>query len=246
MHGSMECHCQPYHLWVLALNEGTRGVLGGLQLPNVTYVPMAEVETAELRAVRPRRTWPEYVWTVKPEWILSVMQRVGAVTYVDGDGFFFGSPDPMFGEIGDAPLAVTPHRFPDRLSAYIQNGQFNGGFIYAREIDAIKEWAAQCLEWCFLQYDADRFVDQKYLNAWPDKWGAHVVDHPGVNLAPWNQERYEYSMVDGAPAVDGQSIIWYHFHQGLAPAYPLRPFVEHQIYGAYRAAMGAAEKRLGK
>jgi hypothetical protein len=244
LHGSLEAHCQPYHLWVLALEDGVDLRIGMREEPNLTVVPLAEVETAVLRAARPSREWREYVWTLKAEWIMSILQRgVGAVTYIDGDGFFFADPEPLYAEIGDAPLAVTPHRFSPGLEAYRKNGRFNGGFIYASlaGLDCLQEWAAQCLDWCHLAYDGGRFVDQGYLDAWPEKWGAHAVQQKGVNLAPWNHAQYGYELRGGRVWVDGDPLIWFHFHQGVKPAYNLLPFVAEHIYAPYAAALGAVQ-----
>lgn len=240
LHRSMEIHCKPYVLWILALTEETRLLLERLAFLNARVVSMATVETEAIRATKSGRRWDEYVWTVKPSWILWLLENeIEAVTYVDGDGFFFNSPDTMFAEIGDAPLAITPHRLQLGYESYLVNGIYNGGFVHAKQsgLPCLHEWAAQCIEWCYLRYEDGHFVDQKYLNEWPEKWGAHSILHKGVNLAPWNQAQYTYTLRNGSPFVGNDPVVWFHFHGGLATAYPLHPFIKEHIYAVYAKEM---------
>jgi len=230
----MEAHCKPYTLWVLTLTLDT--CLPALA--NTHPLSILSLETDPYRSVRSGRKWVEYVWTLKPALIIHLLETYSlpALTYIDGDSAFFGSPAPLFTEIADAPLAITPHRLHPDYAFYIVNGEFNGGFIHAKPagLPCLHKWAEQCLDWCFLAYDTDRFVDQKYLNSWPRKWGAHAIQQKGVNLAPWNQRQYAYTLRDGNIFVDDDPLVWYHFHQGLATGYPLHPFVKQHIYAPYK------------
>lgn len=59
-----------------------------------------------------------------------------------------------------------------------------------------------------------KFGDQAYLNDWPERFEGVVVSQLlGVGVAPWNQERWAFSAGPaGAPLVNGEPIIFYHFH----------------------------------
>jgi len=245
MHGSMEEHCLSYQLWVLALTDEMFSIIDRLDLPNVKLVPKSVVESPSLLAVRGERKWNEYAWTCKSSWILWVLQQVDSVVYIDSDGFFFTSPeDTLFSSIESdgVLLAITPHRFSPSYERYSVNGKFNAGFIYTKNcgngVACIREWAEQCIEWCFLTHSNGRYGDQKYLDTWVDKWGARAIEHRGVNLAPWNQgKQYRYSIRGEQIYVDNDPLIWYHFHQGLKPAYPLDGFIVQHVYGPYREAL---------
>ena len=72
----------------------------------------------------------------------------------------------------------------------------------------------------------------------PERWNAHALQHTGAHLAPWNQDQYGYARRDGQIYVDGQPLLWYHFHKGLRPGYVLHPFVKWFVYETYREALG--------
>lgn len=232
---SMLRHCGDFRLIVMALNDES-AALARKRLAGADIILVDEIMTHELEAARSSRGWREFVWTLKPALIAHVLLSYSqSVAYVDGDGYFFSSDAPMFAEIDGAALAVTPHRFPARLAKYLVNGRYNGGFVYATRdgLATIQRWAEQCAEWCYLRYDGGRFVDQKYL----DEWKAHDVQHIGVNCAPWNQEQYAWRRDGGAITLNGTPLIWYHFHQGLRPAYPLNDFVKNNVYKEYEAEL---------
>jgi len=251
LHESLELYCRPFHWHVLALDGKGLDSLTRLSLPDTTITPMWEFETAELRKRHGRRRWNEYVWTCKPFWILRVLNvGMNDLTYVDGDCMFFSHPGVMYAEIGKAHLAITPHRFSPEYSKYVMNGRFNGAFIYTRQnkiaMDCLQEWAQNCLDWCFLSYEGDKFVDQKYLDQWPGRWGAYAITNKGTNLAPWNQLQYQYALAHDSIYVSGDRLVFYHFHQGTAPAYPLHSFVQQHIYSRYEEALIRARARLAR
>ena len=244
---SMQTYCQPYHLWVLALCDETETTLNLLGLPNVSIVSMSDFETPELLAIKENRSPIEYIWTCTGKWILHMLDaapEINHLNYIDADLLFFSDPEPIFEEIGDAPIGITPHRFSPRMRAWLKIGEFNVGLIYVKRclsgLSCIQEWAGKCIEWCYWRHENDQYCDQKYLNEWPMHWGAHSIQHKGANLAPWNQEQYGYSLRGGRIFVDDDPLLWYHFHKGLKPGYVIEPFVQTHIYEMYRQALERA------
>ncbi len=62
--------------------------------------------------------------------------------------------------------------------------------------------------------------DQKYLDEWPARYSSLcVLQHLGAGLAPWNYPNYTIESAgvegtgNGPVLVDGQALIFYHFHQ---------------------------------
>jgi len=248
---SMQAHCQPYHLWILAMCTKAESVLKQMALPNVSIVPMSEFETPELLVAKGNRSAVEYIWTCTGSWIKYVLDtypELDHVNYIDADMLFFADPAPIFEEIGAAPIGITPHRFSPSLSACIEVGEFNVGLIYIKNCDigraCVNRYASQCIEWCYWRPEDGKYADQKYLNEWPDMWGAHAIQHKGANLAPWNQVQYDYSLRDGQIYVDDDPLLWYHYHKGLESGYVTHPFVTEHVYTAYRQALERAERRL--
>lgn len=251
MHASMVTHCQDFELAALAMTDKARDVLAALALPGVRVLQLSDVATPELMATQSGRTLAEFVWTCKSALINWLLPQGDRLLYLDCDGFFFSTPTPLWDELGDADLGITPHRFPPRLKSYLVNGECNGGVIYARNTDnarrCIGEWAANCVDWCYLRYGEKWLADQKYLNEWPAKYSAHHIRHVGVNCAPWNQECYSWGHgSDGRIYANNYPLIWYHFHQGLTPHYPISGFVLKHVYGKYSAALDAARERLAQ
>lgn len=232
LYDSMQRWCKPFTMHVLALDQYTAGQVQGGRDVKVGLL----LETEKTLQLKSQREYKHWVWTLKPMWIRRVVRKVGSVTYLDTDSYFFSSPNGLYEEIGDANMAITPHRFmPSRVPWAAQVGRFNAGFVYFRgEHKCLDYWCEQTLEFCGRK--AGHFVDQMYLDEWPDRWGAHIVQHKGVNLAPWNQgeEQYTYSHRDKTTYVDEDPLIWYHFHHHLAPHYKLDPFVQEFLYEPYK------------
>lgn len=240
LYESMHRHHKNYRLHVLALCTEAFNVLKRLNLPNIVLYSAADVETPELRSMRPGLSDSEYIWIFKPDFIMLVLAEVECVIYLDADSYFFNTCDiSSIGVDSMTVAAVTPHRFTPVHNCFAMNGVFNAGFIYAARagIPCLGDWKHRCI--------VDRkgiITDQVHLNSWPGKWGAHIIKHKGINLAPWNQAgQYQYSIRENQIYVEDDPLVWYHFHQGLKPAYTLDKFVTHHIYTPYREALCRAK-----
>jgi hypothetical protein len=248
----MQVHCQPYHLWVLAMCNDSETYLRHLELPNVTLVTLAEFETPAILEARGNRTRVEYLWTCASQFLAYVFaaeeSRVDKLCYLDADLMFFNSPEPVFDEIGGASIAIAPHRYSqrDEPKSYEKSpGNFNMGFAYfvrnTNGMGCLLEWADNCLAWCYWRHEKVfgrwQYGDQKYLDSWGEDWGAHSIRHKGAHLAPWNQANYSYSVRNGKLFVDDDPLLWFHFHKGLNSGYPIVEPVQDFVYGAYAQAL---------
>lgn len=242
LYESINHHHADYRLHVLAFCEKSFGVLRKLNLPNTVLYSVADVETPALRSLHPKLDKFEYACALKPGLMLRALRKAEYVVYVDADSYFFNTGWHAIGTVkeGNAPLAVTPHRFSPAYKRYVVNGVFNAGLIYAARagIPCLEDWNRRCIA-----NRTGRMTDQRLLNDWPKQWGAHVINHKGFNLAPWNQEQYTYDVRRGGVRfVDTQPVILYHFHQGLGTHYNLAPFVRDYLYKPYREALDRAGK----
>lgn len=242
--------CGEFPLNILALDEYSADCLERLKLfkytEGVRLWHWNELMTRELMDARLDRNYSEWVWTLKPYWILHLMrnlERWTSLTYIDGDTRFFNRPSSMFDELGDHDIGITPHRFSQNYIRYGINGRFNGAFVHVKNtrnaLSCITHWAAQCLRRCSLEHGEGSFVDQKYLDPWPERWRARALEHKGVNLAPWNQggDHYSYKIVGGNIMVDDDPLVLYHYHGGPTTAYPLDPFIRKHVYQPYVDAL---------
>lgn len=234
---SLARHDQDAVLWVLALDDFTAEVLREVGGTWMRVVPLAELEAgdAELAAAKANRSRVEYFFTLSPcwpRWLLRRRPEIGRVTYVDADLFFFGDPGAVLDamDAAGASVLVTPHRFPAWMRHYEQHGKFNVGILSWRNDEAgrgcLEDWRARCLEWCHDRLEDGKFADQRYLDAWPERWGKalFVVAHPGVNAAPWNWMAGKWEVGRGdekrgggtvSPSaevtVDGEALVAFHF-----------------------------------
>lgn len=222
LHQSLKRHGGPFRLWVLCLSDACHDQLTKLALPEVELISMAEFEADDpsLLAAKKNRSAVEYYFTCKASLVLFIFKKVPAaesVTYLDGDLFYFADPELAHAAAGDHSIAITPHRFTPALSDNLRCGIYNAGWIRFRHdenaMKCLRWWRERCLEWCHDHCDSGRYTDQKYL----EEFGARfcevkVLDHPGINLAPWNLVNHQLTFENGRLLADGQPVIVFHFH----------------------------------
>src|SRR5665213_1424460 len=222
LYDSLRLHGGIFELWVLCLSEECEQALKKMNLPGVKTISMREFEAgdAPLLAAKQNRSQIEYFFTCTPSLPLFLFKKnpaMDAVTYLDGDLYFFGDAEDVHAEIGGASIAITPHRFPPALRDSERYGIYNVGWItFRRDPNAfpcLEWWRERCLEWCHDREENGRFADQKYLDCWPSKLaGVKVLQHPGVNLAPWNLSGHKLEWGHGRVWADGFPLLVFHFH----------------------------------
>ena len=215
--------CEEFRLRVFCMDDETKAILDRLALPNLVTVSLAELEAhdRELLAVKPTRGRVDYLLTATPSVCLYTLEQdpnVELITYLDADLMFFRDPAPLFDELGEDSVLITPHRYPPRLKRYeAMSGIYNVQFLPFRRdergFEVLRWWRERCLEWCYFRYEAGKLGDQKYLDDWPTRFrGVHVLEHLGGGLAPWNAENYDLARANGSVTVDGRPLIFHHYH----------------------------------
>jgi hypothetical protein len=208
----------PIH--VLALSELCVTILHELALPNVKVIPLAVLEEAypELTAVKPTRKLIEYYFTLSPflPHYLFANTKADRITYIDADLWFFTSPQAVLDSLGDASVAITPHRFSFAYRNHSVFGLYNVAWITYRRcpegLDCLNAYKADCLAWCYDRLEDGRFGDQKYLDTWPARYpGLKVITHKGVNLAVWNVHGHVIRLKDNVVTIDSDPLVFYHF-----------------------------------
>lgn len=228
---------RPHQVFVVCMDELTRTLLNAMQLPNVTTIPVHAIERGDDALVGPRteRERVEYYWTLTPTIILRILEhdpQIEVLTYLDADLFFFGSPDPIFDELGDASILIHEHRFSPDLEHLAENGRFNVGLLCFRNDQrghaALTWWRDRCIEWCFKRLEDGKMGDQLYLEDWPTRFaGVHVLQHIGAGVAPWNHIQYD---VAAGPTVDAKPVVFYHFHALAVVSPELIVPASHAVY----------------
>jgi hypothetical protein len=222
LYRSLQLHANPFTLSVLCLDDFTYQALAQLNLPELQPFALAEFERGDeaLLAAKEARTAIDYYFTCSPSWIRDCLSRLPdgeVITYLDADLYFYSSPVPLFDELGNNSILIIGHRFPPQLKHLEKYGVYNVGFLSFRRdsngCECLKWWRERCIEWCFDRLEGEKFADQKYLDDWPSRFAQVVVaQHKGANLAPWNWAGYNIRINDGYAMVNGEPLIFYHFH----------------------------------
>lgn len=206
------------------MDDEAFSTLHRLALPGLVPISRADFERDDeaLSSLARSRTVVEYYFTSTASVILYALNQnadIDRLFYVDADMRFFASPDEMLTDMGEASVYAVEHRFPPSQQNLEVYGRFNVGVLGFRNDaaarDCLLEWRRLCLEWCFDILEEKRFADQKYLDRWPTTCrNLKIAEHPGVNAAPWNKERYRFTATPNGIEVAGRTLICFHF-QGL-------------------------------
>jgi hypothetical protein len=250
LYRSLEAHARPFRLWVLAVDEDAERHLTQLALPDLTVIPLRELETPALLAVKPGRTRAEYCWTMTPFACEAVFNRdpsARRATYVDADVFFLDDPRGLLREFDESGkhVLITEHAYAPNYDRSHDSGRFCVQFLTFDSSDAARDvmrwWQERCLEWCFARYEDGKFGDQVYLDAWPTLFGdrVQIVRQVEKTLAPWNVRHFSQQMRGPLKPV------MYHFHGlRLLPGRRARLFKFYDvgpaglaIYGKYLTAL---------
>ena len=207
-------------IYVLALSDLCEAILRELALPKVEIIPLAALENAfpELASVKSTRTLIEYYFTLSPflPHFLFSHTTADRITYIDGDLYFFTSPRPVLDQVGEASVAITPHRFSFEFRNHHVFGRFNVAWLTYRRcaegLDCLNTYKADCTAWCYDRVEDGRFGDQKYLDAWPGRYPSlKIIEHKGFNLANWNIHNYMIRLRNDVVMIDDDPLVFFHF-----------------------------------
>jgi lipopolysaccharide biosynthesis glycosyltransferase len=216
LHQSLLTHAQPFHLWILCMDEEVEVQLKKLNLPSVTLISLREIETPSLLSIKGERSRGEYCWTLTPFTFQAVFKRdplIQKVTYLDADLFLFDNPRLLIQELSEQKhVLITDHAYAPEYDKSKESGRFCVQFLTFRSTteayNIMTWWQERCLEWCFNRCEDNKFGDQKYLDLWPEIFAQEVqiVQQTDKTLAPWNVYSFEKKLKGKLNPV------FYHFH----------------------------------
>jgi hypothetical protein len=225
LHASLSRVCASFHLYVFAFDDDCHAYLKGCGLPNLTVISLREFEDEQLLSIKGTRTATEYCWTCTASTILYSIERFGLnhCTYVDADMEFYAEPALLYSEWTDASVLITEHRYTPEYDQSAVSGRYCVQFMAFRNdprgMRVLRDWRNDCIDWCYARVEDGKFGDQKYLDAWPERYeGVHVLRHPGGGVAPWNVQQYSVRQEDGQvrvrhlPSGADVPLVFYHYH----------------------------------
>lgn len=255
LYHSMLTHCDDFKLFVLCLSTECYEELQKLNLSRINLIHLGELEKwdSELLQTKETRSPIEYYLTCTPSlplYIFDHFSQVDLITYLDSDLFFFSDPEPLFDEMQGKSIAIIGHKFSPDCRHLEDRGKYNVGWVSFRRdsngISCLSWYRERCIEWCYDRTEDGKFADQKYLDYFPEKF-LNVIElqHKGANLAPWNITNYNLTPSGPYLRVDGQPLIFYHFHgvqNVIGPLYnsglsiyqvEMNKFIRNKLYKPY-------------
>jgi len=250
---------------VLALDASCESVLHDVFRSSIRVTSLGVFHAArpEIAALRESRTPWAYYATHKPAFVRFILESrptPATVTFVDADMRFFSDPSPASSELKAAEIGLSPHRFSPSAQGLEKYGTYNAGWIYWRAgtvaSQCLSDWENECTAWCHPEVQSDgRFMNQGYLNSWPTRYQkVHILQHPGVNLAPWNIDGHVLTRRWWKIFVDDRPLICNHFSGLLRDAsgswYSIYPqprqfdIVRHRIYEPYLDEVESESRKL--
>lgn len=227
LYESLRQHTENFELWVLCFDTETYDILNNLSLPGLSLISLKDFETVfpELPAVKKDRSYVEYYWTTTPylpRYVLNMQSQADLITYLDADLFFYGSPRPIYDELGDGSIFICPHYYEaesveKRGHKESVVGRYNVGLVIFRRdktgLTCLERWAKQCLDWCYVRAEPGLLGDQKYLDDWPERFdGVVVSQNHGLGVGGWNIFRYKTTWRNRQIFINDLPLIMLHFN----------------------------------
>lgn len=220
LYRSISYNYSNFKVFFLCVDDETYLICQGLKLENAILIRENELGDGRLAAAKATRRLNEYCWTLKPFFLLHVLQKyefIDNAVSLDADICFFDDPTPIFTGQSNFTALLSEHDYLDQKSQVEQIcGKYNSGFIVFKRSPAsfelLKWWSERCIDWCFDRVEDGRFGDQKYLDSMPYLFGGvQSISTPGVNIAPWNDDKYHFSLRGTKVYVNDSKLICYHF-----------------------------------
>ncbi len=170
-----------------------------------------------------------YRWSLKPLFInhLIINNNFEKVIFLDGDLFFYNSPDFIFDLLDQYRVLLTPHwRCADNpeedivnFNLNFQGGIYNAGFIAVSKnaTEIMDFWTNLCLTECKIDFEQGMYADQKYLDILHSRFeGVGVLRHRGCNVATWNFVDNKRSLNENGEVLinNNYPIVFIHFTSG--------------------------------
>jgi len=205
---------------IYCIDDRAADLLEDLNLKSCMIFRSKDYTNDKLSYIRKNRSDSEFCWTCKSvalEHILTQVDDLDWVIYLDSDMMIYGDPDQGLPPGTSNHVMLTPHRPSNShfKSFMAKAGDFNAGYIAFRNSEegrrALRWWRNKCEESCSVIADSKVYADQRYLDDIPHLFnGVFISEHTGVNAAPWNILGKDITRVNGIVFVNEQPLLIYH------------------------------------
>jgi hypothetical protein len=219
---SIEKNSDNFMLYILALDEEVVDFFTKLDNKNVNVILLQDYSKYFSIDKNKYQNEKEFYFSITPAICLYVIKNykdVDLLLYLDADVYLFNNIEILYKEIGDSSISMCSHRIPWYIDIVSKNyGVYNVGVNAFRNdeegIKCLEQWHKDCSEWTInkVDYPLSFFSDQIWLDKWPDEYkNIKVLNHKGINTAPWNAIQYKFSKKNDIYFVDDEPLVIYHF-----------------------------------
>lgn len=220
LYDSIRKTCGSFKTFVLCMDDDTERIIKQIGLENAILITLEEIEDERLKSLKSTRNTGEYCWTLKPvlmTYLLEHFKDIDWLTYLDADMYFFSDPKSIFKGSDNCSVLLSEHDLNEQIKAVEKSvGRFNSGLVSFKNDPMGREclhwWKKQCIKWCYNTTVTGQFGDQKYLE---DMFllfeGVSPITMPGVNIAPWNDEKYNMNLREGMLYINDSPLVLYHY-----------------------------------
>lgn len=213
-----------YKFWFLCLDNETKEIMARLDLPGVILSTLEDLADNELLATKKDRSIGEFAFTAKSVFINYIANKITdgeALIFADNDVIFFLPPDELLEKMRakNYSIGITAHRF-SKGTEYMNEkvGKYNAGLLFfiidQNSRACIKDWRDDCIDWCYLLYEEERYGDQKYIVKWPKRYeGVYEIPDKGINTGSWNLSNWKVTEKENQFFIDEDPLVCYHFHR---------------------------------
>lgn len=226
---SLMKHDKFFKLFIICMHGDSRRMFESFGLDNAVLIDIEALESydSELAAAKNRRNIKQYSWAVKPTaalYIFEYFREVNHIIWLDGDTVLLSSPEPIYQEWGEYPVALTEEKFTGRYEHIASiYGFYNTGFMGFKRSEEAKRclqyFREKLMEWNYDEKEQYRWNDQLYVSDWPERFGnIGIIKNHGVNMTPFifnrllNETNCSLQKEDGCLYMGEVKITLFHFY----------------------------------
>lgn len=217
-------------LYIVAFDERTKDFLLRMRLDRAVIISLQDFEDEELLKIKSTRTKTEYYFTCTPSVIKYSIEKYNLpfCTYLDADLYFYSNPQPVFEELTNYQVGLSPHNYSPSYDMSKDSGKYCVQFVYFKNtpegLGPLEWWRNECIKWCYARVENGKHGDQKYLESLPILFkDIHDISHPGIGVAPWNIQSFNFSSSQNKIIIKNDEtesfVIFYHY-QNLKIDFP--------------------------
>lgn len=227
LYNSLKKNNSNFKLYIIAIDDIVFEHFNALSDKHITCYKLGDIENEfpELLDLKKQRNHVSYLFTLSPFYPLFVLRKNPNIQHIcslDADQYFYSNPEKIFNLLEKADILITPHRFSDKQinKGLAVAGLYNVSFQIFKNneigLKCLNLWRQQCTDWCYDNYENEKFADQKYLESWFNIFDKRVlaIENKGLGLAPWNMSHYPITLKNNELIVSNDQLILFHY-QGL-------------------------------